>query len=351
MPSAIPGPHVRRGLGTGLAIGLLLACIGYAWAKPDTARLEPHAIEVTSYPIGSFGSADDGARRFGKLQFRGGLVLTSPSVYFGGFSGLVVDPAGDRMLAVSDAGFWLSARLRYRDGAPAAIEAASVGPVLALSGDTLQRRRDRDAEGASLLAGTLDDGEMLIAFEQNKRIGRYRVAGGVPDKPTSYLKLPKDVQSVFGNTSLESVTQLTGGPSAGAFVTFAEHKSDGRGNLVGWLFGRGKGRTLRLVDQGGFNVTDLAALPDGGMLVLERRFRWTEGVQFRLRRIAAKEIASGKPMRGEVLLKADQRNAIDNMEGLAVHRTGDGESVLTVISDDNFSFLQRTLLLQFTLPE
>jgi hypothetical protein len=40
---------------------------------------------------------------------------------------------------------------------------------------------------------------------------------------------------------------------------------------------------------------------------------------------------------------------IDNMEGLAVHRASDGAIVLTLISDDNFSPLQRTVLLQFTL--
>jgi hypothetical protein len=31
--------------------------------------------------------------------------------------------------------------------------------------------------------------------------------------------------------------------------------------------------------------------------------------------------------------------------------TAEGDTVLTLISDDNFSFLQRTLLLQFTLVE
>ena len=41
---------------------------------------------------------------------------------------------------------------------------------------------------------------------------------------------------------------------------------------------------------------------------------------------------------------------IDNMEGLAVHRSPRSDTVLTLISDDNFSsFLQRTILLQFTL--
>ena len=40
---------------------------------------------------------------------------------------------------------------------------------------------------------------------------------------------------------------------------------------------------------------------------------------------------------------------IDNMEGLSVHRDSSGALVLTLISDDNFSPLQRTLMLQFTL--
>jgi hypothetical protein len=40
---------------------------------------------------------------------------------------------------------------------------------------------------------------------------------------------------------------------------------------------------------------------------------------------------------------------IDNMEGLSVHRSASGETVLTLVSDDNFSIIQRTILLQFTL--
>jgi hypothetical protein len=39
------------------------------------------------------------------------------------------------------------------------------------------------------------------------------------------------------------------------------------------------------------------------------------------------------------------------MEGLSVHRTAAGDLVLTLVSDDNFSLLQRTILLQFKLVE
>jgi hypothetical protein len=37
------------------------------------------------------------------------------------------------------------------------------------------------------------------------------------------------------------------------------------------------------------------------------------------------------------------------LEGIAVHRDPSGAVVLTLVSDDNFSPLQRTLLLQFTM--
>ena len=37
------------------------------------------------------------------------------------------------------------------------------------------------------------------------------------------------------------------------------------------------------------------------------------------------------------------------MEGIDAHVTPHGETMLTMVSDDNFSMIQRTLLLQFTL--
>ena len=39
------------------------------------------------------------------------------------------------------------------------------------------------------------------------------------------------------------------------------------------------------------------------------------------------------------------------MEGIDAHVTPEGDTVLTMVSDDNFSLIQRTLLLQFTLVE
>jgi hypothetical protein len=71
----------------------------------------------------------------------------------------------------------------------------------------------------------------------------------------------------------------------------------------------------------------------------------------RMRRIPLGEIKPGAVVDGPVLFEVDLGYEIDNMEGLSVHRSTGGEVVLTLISDDNFSALQRTLLLQFTLAE
>ena len=71
----------------------------------------------------------------------------------------------------------------------------------------------------------------------------------------------------------------------------------------------------------------------------------------RLRRVAMSEVVPGAVLEGAILISADMGFQIDNMEGMSVHRSPSGETVLTLVSDDNFSRIQRTLLLQFTLAE
>jgi hypothetical protein len=100
-----------------------------------------------------------------------------------------------------------------------------------------------------------------------------------------------------------------------------------------------------------YDVSDAALLPGGDVLLLERKFSWTSGLAVRIRRIALGAIRPGAVVDGPVLLEVDLGFEIDNMEGLSVHRMPGGEIVLTLVSDDNFSALQRTLLLQFTLAE
>ena len=155
------------------------------------------------------------------------------------------------------------------------------------------------------------------------------------------------------NQGIEALTVLKGGPYKGSVVAFAERFTRGSGYHTGWIWiGGGEPQRFQLQDIDGFNITDAAGLADGSLLVLERYFRWTEGVKMRLRHIPAGEIAPGARITGRTLIEADSSFDIDNMEGLAVHRGAGGETILSLISDDNFNhFLQRTVFLQFTLHD
>ena len=61
------------------------------------------------------------------------------------------------------------------------------------------------------------------------------------------------------------------------------------------------------------------------------------------------DIKPGAVVDGPILFFADMGYQIDNMEGIAVHRNAANETIITLVSDDNFSVIQRNLLLQFAL--
>ena len=143
---------------------------------------------------------------------------------------------------------------------------------------------------------------------------------------------------------------MRAGPLKGALLSFTEEYTDAQGNHIGWLIGGPDPGMVTLKRRDGFSITDMASLPGGDIVVLERRFRFSDGVKMRLRRVALSDIRAGASLDGEVLLEADNLREIDNMEGLSVHRDAQGRTILTLISDNNFRpALQRTLLMQFAL--
>ncbi len=343
------------GLGAGAAAAS--AAVAPIWAKDGdkdpAVATGIEQIEVTSRPITHFERERSEVTRFGPLEFRGGIVLSSSAKDFGGWSALVMEPTGKSLLAISDEGYWLTADLAYDGARPTGLLRAKLAPLLDQAGRPLERKVEQDSESATLLEGTLQNGMLLVGFERHHRIDRYPIRNGEVQPPTGTLKLPAEAKRMPTNQGLEALTVLKGGPYKGAIVAFAERFTRGSGYHTGWMWvGGGEPQRIQLKDIDGFNITDAAALADGGLLVLERYFRWAEGVKMRLRHISAGEIVPGARINGRVLIEADGAFDIDNMEGLAVHRGPGGETVLTMISDDNFNhFLQRTVVLQFTLND
>ncbi len=334
------------------AIGLLgFGGLALAQLKPDTTALKVQPLEVSAAPIPSFNRSNPAQTTFGKLQWRGGMVLTSKAANFGGWSGLAMAPDGKSFVAVSDAGTWMEGLIAYDGNKPVGINAARTGPLKARDGSALSKRRDRDAEAVVLTSGKPGSGSLLIAFEQNDRIGRFASAADGIAAPSAYVDMPAEAKAMRVN-GFEAVTVFSSGPNAGNMIAFAERAKSGNDRNNGWIWQNGQPKPLRLGGMGGFDVTDVASLSNGDLLVLERRFRWMEGVKMRLRRVKAATIKPGAVLDGEVLMTADLNQEIDNMEGLSVSRGAEDETVVTLISDDNFNkFLQRTVLLQFMLND
>lgn len=332
---------------------VVLATPTFAEPKPDTMGLPVAALTIEAKPIAYFDKSKPGEKRFGRLEFRGGLELTSSDRNFGGLSGITIEADGKRFAAVTDAGAWLTGEIAYDGTRPKGITGARMGPLLAAGAKTLTRDRDRDAEAIALADGNLTKGAVYIGFERNQRIGRFEIANGVIGAPAAYLKMPPEARRMSANKGLEAVGVMQGGPLKGAVIAFAERLRDKpTGHHTGWLWTKGEPHRLLLKDIDEFDVTGAAGLPNGDLLVLERRFRWLEGVRMRLRLVKAGDIRAGAVLAGEVLIAADMGAEIDNMEGVAAHRGARGETIITLISDDNFNhFLQRNLLLQFALSE
>jgi hypothetical protein len=343
------GRASRRSIAVLIAGAPLVFAIPGLAQGPSRAEL-PVPIVVEAQPLAAFDIRDRSNHQFGLLEFRGGLVLRSSYRNFGGISAIRVAADGARFIALSDKGWWLRGRIVYEGARPSAIADAEMAPILGADGRPLADRGWYDTESIADDGGTL-----YVGIERVHQILRFNygkdglLARGEP------IAVPPGMRSLPGNKGLEALVFVPKGAGdkalAGTLIAISERGLDNAGNIIGFLIGGRSPGTFTVKRSASFDVTDAALLPGGDLLLLERKFSWTSGLSVRLRRVALAGIKPGALVDGAVLFEADLGYEIDNMEGLCVHRSTSGETVLTLISDDNFSIIQRTLLLQFTLAE
>jgi len=335
--------RVRTSTGLSRIIAGLFALVLLAGAGPTSPGRD---ITLETRTV-RFDPQHPEAARFGALQWRGGIEVWSGDKAFGGFSGLAVSADGGSLVAVSDKGRWLTANLIYRNGRLAAVGQARMAPMIGADGRPLNGKDDSDAESVTADGG----GALLVSFERNNRLLRYDFSGPAPSPPEK-IELPPALDASPYNKSIEAIGRFAPvGRLGGILIVITERMLDQRGNIIGWLIGTGPARRFTLRRIGDFDVTDLAILPGGDVVTLERRFSLLNGPGMMMRRIARDTIRAGALLDGPVLLRAGASYSIDNMEGLSLHRSEDGELRLTLISDDNFNLLQRTLIMQFAISE
>jgi hypothetical protein len=307
----------------------------------ETGRIP---VAVSAQPITAFEPRSPEKTRFGKLSFRGGLVLGGSHSRFGGFSGLWRGANGNDLVGVTDNGFWLTAKVASRKGRLAGLEGAELAPILGSSGRPLHRSRYYDTEGLCIAEGVA-----YLGVERTHDLLRFDWAAEGVMARARIVPVPREVKRLPNNRGLEAIGVVPGGqPLAGAIVAIAERSGADDEPTLGVILGGRQPGLFRVIRHDGFDITDLAFLPDGDLLLLERWYRPLRGVGMRIRRVAGERLKAGALLDGPYLIEADLGQEIDNMEGLCVHPE-QGRIVLTLISDDNFSFLQRTVMLEFEL--
>src|SRR5512139_807180 len=98
--------------------GAVAASAAFGFVKPNLMMTTPEPVTITASPITSFAKSEKAVAANSKLIWRGGLVLSAETENFGGYSGLVLSSDGRDLLAVSDAGGWLKARISYTGDRP-----------------------------------------------------------------------------------------------------------------------------------------------------------------------------------------------------------------------------------------
>lgn len=318
-------------LGVALILGAA-AVILWRELRPP-ARLQPartRLVAVVAEPVAA------GGGRLGPFRLAGALALKSSDAGFGGLSGLAAQPDG-RLLAVTDAGQWLRLRPVVTAGRLAGVTAAEMGAIAAPMTAGGHEKVDVDTEAIAFKP----DGRTLVSFEQSHRIMMF--AGiGPPERPlqTVYRTAAIDWPPNGGGEALAVLPD-------GRWLWISEAaRAPGGGHRALYLDRDGRTHAVVIPGIKGFAPTDAAALPDGRVLLLHRLYNGVGNEAA----ITLVTLAGGRPPVARLLARwgADRPWPVDNMEGMALAMEA-GKPILYLVSDDNFSPLQRTLLLRLEI--
>lgn len=322
-----------------LAAGCLAALAVATMPSPLPA--EEYAITVTGTPL-PLNTRDERQVLIDRLAYRGAIELRADNIRFGGISGLDVSADGKTLTAMSDNGRWIRFALEY--DAQGNLHGAGPGVMKAI----------KPAEGYPLKGNWRDaesiapdgSGGYFVAFERQHRLWHYRTPPADPfDAVPVPLKAPDDIDQQPSNGGIEAMARLCDR----RLLLISELATSGDGVAKAWVFDGKQWKAMGYTLTGSFHPTGAAILPDCNLAVLERSFSLAEGVRARITVVPAKTIRPGATLRGEELAELVPPVTVDNMEGIAARKGENGESLIYLVSDNNFSGFQRNILMMFAI--
>lgn len=300
----------------------------------------PSFADYTIRPI-SLDAENPDRTVFGMLTWRGGLEISGRDDRFGGLSALKISADGKGLIAVTDRGHWLTATLTYREGQLSGASNFQIAPLLDLSGRPLS---GRSADAESLASN--NDG-LFVSFERNHRIWRYANDAYRNDSKPTAITVPDGLRTLQKNGGIEAMTRLCDG----RLLAVAE-KSVTRPNSVdAWIQSKTGWQTLTYRTKDGLSPTGATTLPNCDVLFVERNFSVIAGLDIRITRLPSSAFIASSALNPEVLANLSDPLTIDNFEGISARRDASGNTLIYIVSDDNFSAVQRTLLMMFALKE
>lgn len=270
------------------------------------------------------------------VEHVGTYVWKLEDAEFGGYSGIEIMDHGTRYMALSDRG-----TLRW-----GAVQRDDQGRIEGLTSDG--RARLRDSKGKVFTSGWTGDSEGIaigrdgtiwISFEGLSRVAAY----DAPDAKARPLPRPEAFKHFLRNSSLEALA-IT---DDGTLLTIPERSGAATRPFPVWRFRNGTwDQPFSIPRTGDWLVTGADVGPDGRLYVLERDFLGLLGFRSRVRRFDMSDTA----LTHEQTLLTSRPLQYDNLEGIAVWDDDQGIRI-TLISDDNFNFVQRTELVEYRVTE
>ena len=316
-----------------LSLFLLLAIVpGVLVRNPPLPfnRIEP--LRITALPLPDERTQ---ARQLGAFRLIGLWQLQTRHHMFGGYSALLALDGGE-FLAVGDGADWL----RFFE--------PGTGPARYSFGHlplgTSRDKHFRDSESATRDPAS---GAMWFGWEGTNSISRTDAAMVLQGRvhPPAMAGWPE-------NRGAESLARLADGRFVAVSESFGEDWTRHPAVLFpGDPLAGHAGQPITFIGPDGYRPTDMAQLPDGRVLVLMRQLLWPVPMRLSLRIALADpaELASGKPWQATEVARLDYPLPIDNFEGMAVRAGRDGKPEVWLISDENASQFQRTLLWKLSL--
>jgi hypothetical protein len=314
---------------------IILAAAAVLLAEPVQAG----DITVTATPV-PLNPSNAQQTEVDSLQFVAGFELTSSAPEWGGYSGMVMSDDGSSIVAISDVGHWLRLALTHNtDGKLTGVGAAQIEPLLDEAGQPVSGKEWSDAEAVAAVSG----GTYIVAFERNHRLWRYASVDGIPGGVAAAVAAPPEIAALPENSGVEALLA----DDSGALTLVAE--SGAAGVSRGWRQQGSAWREFQIERSDGFEPTDLADAGEGKLALLERRYTEQDGPAARISILPS--IPSDGPQAGYTLAVLRLPLSVDNFECIAMRPAPGGGRYIYLLSDNNQNPQQRTLLLQFLLPD